>query len=73
MSFNLNLDRARGTSTQKGSYENSSKSDLSDSEEIAVAFGNLELRVYQGNIIQANVDVIVNSTNHEFDLTRGKF
>lgn len=62
----------RGASAQGGSYGNSSNSDLSDSDEIVIDFENLEFRVYQGDITLASVDVIVNSTNPEFDLKRGK-
>lgn len=60
-----------GASAQGGSYGNNSSSDLSDSDEIVIDFDHLELRVYQGDITKANVDVIVNSTNPQFDLTRG--
>lgn len=63
----------RGASAQGGSYGNSSNSDLSDSEELVIDFGQLEFRVYKGDITTANVDVIVNSTNPQFDLTRGKY
>lgn len=62
----------RGASAQGGSYGNNSNSDLSDSDEIVIDFDKLQFRVYQGDITQANVDVIVNSTNPEFDLNRGK-
>lgn len=62
----------RGASAQGGSYGNSSNSDLSDSEELVIDFGQLEFRVYKGDITTANVDVIVNSTNPQFDLTRGE-
>lgn len=60
-----------GASAQGGIYGNNSSSDLSDSDEIVIDFDHLELRVYQGDITKANVDVIVNSTNPQFDLTRG--
>lgn len=62
----------KGASAQGGSYRNSSNSDLSDSEELVIDFGQLEFRVYKGDITRADVDVIVNSTNPQFDLTRGK-
>lgn len=69
--FLIALILGSGASAQGGSYGNNSSSDLSDSDEIVIDFDNLELRVYQGDITKANVDVIVNSTNPQFDLTRG--
>jgi len=33
---------------------------------------NITLEVYQGDITLESVDVIVNSTNKDFDLTKGK-
>ncbi|KAJ8320637.1 hypothetical protein KUTeg_002224 [Tegillarca granosa] len=35
-----------------------------------IAVGKLQLKVYQGDITKARADVIVNSTNSEFDLTK---
>ncbi|XP_061194487.1 protein mono-ADP-ribosyltransferase PARP14-like [Saccostrea echinata] len=60
-----------GGSSETGRNGNNSPSELSDSEEFALDIGNLQLKVYQGDITKANVDAIVNSTNSEFDLSRG--
>lgn len=61
-----------GASSQGSNYGSGSSSDLSESEEFIIDIGNLEFRVYQGDITKANVDVIVNSTNPDFDLSKGK-
>ncbi|CAG2225270.1 PARP10_14_15 [Mytilus edulis] len=44
---------------------------LADNKESSVDIGDLTLKVYQGDLTEANVDVIVNGTNRELDLTRG--
>jgi hypothetical protein len=72
MTFLKYFSGSKGASGGRGNYGGSSSSDLSDSEEFVLDIGNLEFRVYQGDITRAAVDVIVNSTNPEFDLTRGK-
>ena len=68
----LNIFIDRGASSRGSNNGSGSSSDLSESEELIFDIGNLEFRVYRGDITNANVDVIVNSTNPEFDLTRGK-
>lgn len=40
-------------------------------KEVAVDIGNLKLRMYQGDITEADVDAIVNSTDSEMDLSKG--
>ena len=42
-------------------------------KQASVDIGNLTLKVYQGDITEADVDVIVNGTNRELDLTRGNY
>ncbi|XP_071169371.1 protein mono-ADP-ribosyltransferase PARP14-like [Mytilus edulis] len=44
---------------------------LADNKQSSVDIGDLTLKVYQGDLTEANVDVIVNGTNRELDLTRG--
>ena len=40
-------------------------------KQASVDIGDLTLKVYQGDITEASVDVIVNGTNRDLDLTRG--
>lgn len=40
-------------------------------DESLLQIGSLKLRVYQGDITHAQTDVIVNTTNSDFELTRG--
>jgi hypothetical protein len=44
---------------------------VSNEKEVSVDIGPIKLRMYQGDITLANVDVIVNGTDSEMDLTRG--
>ncbi|XP_052101663.1 protein mono-ADP-ribosyltransferase PARP14-like isoform X2 [Mytilus californianus] len=44
---------------------------LADNRQGSVDIGNLTLKVYQGDLTEASVEVIVNGTNRELDLTRG--
>ena len=44
--------------------------DLS-STQIELDIGDIMLKVYKGDITEADAEVIVNSTNSEFDLSRG--
>lgn len=47
------------------------QSALADNTKGSVDIGDLTLNVYQGDLTEANVDVIDNGTNRELDLTRG--
>ena len=40
-------------------------------KQASVDIGDLTLKMYQGDITEASVDVIVNGTNKDLDLTRG--
>lgn len=42
-------------------------------KQASVDIGDLTLKIYQGDITEASVDVIVNGTNKDLDLTRGKY
>lgn len=44
---------------------------MSGNKQASVDIGDLTLKIYQGDITEAEVDVIVNGTNRELDLTRG--
>ncbi|CAG2243958.1 unnamed protein product [Mytilus edulis] len=44
---------------------------LADNRQASVDIGDLTLKVYQGDLTEATVDVIVNGTNRDLDLTRG--
>lgn len=44
---------------------------LADNRQASVDIGDFTLKVYQGDLTEATVDVIVNGTNKELDLTRG--
>lgn len=39
--------------------------------EVVIDIGNLKLRMYQGDIIHANVDVIIHGTDITMDLSKG--
>lgn len=43
----------------------------SNQKEVSVDIGQIKLRMYQGDITLANVDVIINGTNNEMDLSLG--
>lgn len=40
-------------------------------KEVSVDIGNLKLRMYQGDITDAYVDAIVNTTDSDMDLSKG--
>uniref|UniRef100_A0A8B8E892 Poly [ADP-ribose] polymerase n=1 Tax=Crassostrea virginica TaxID=6565 RepID=A0A8B8E892_CRAVI len=42
-----------------------------DQKEVSVDIGKLKLRMYQGDITRADVDVIVNGTDPDMDLSKG--
>ena len=42
-----------------------------DQKEVSVDIGKLKLRMYQGDITCADVDVIVNGTDPDMDLSKG--
>lgn len=42
-------------------------------KQASVDIGDLTLKIYQGDITEASVDVIVNGTNKDLDLTRGNY
>ncbi|KAK3094887.1 hypothetical protein FSP39_007507 [Pinctada imbricata] len=46
--------------------------DSSSDSQVELDIGQITLKVYQGDITQADVECIVNSSNRELDLNRGK-
>ncbi|XP_069140966.1 LOW QUALITY PROTEIN: protein mono-ADP-ribosyltransferase PARP14-like [Argopecten irradians] len=60
------------SSYPKGTTSIATSFDPDSYQEVVVEIGNVKLKIYQGDITQAKVDAIVNGTNAEFDLKRGK-
>ncbi|KAJ8316973.1 hypothetical protein KUTeg_004877 [Tegillarca granosa] len=62
-------DTVAAANARGGQFVESGTEDIGES---LLQIGSLKLRVYQGDITQAQTDAIVNTTNSDFELTREK-